>query len=54
MTQEWFLIQLELILVLTELPQKGGVCRLKIDRGILGEARMLKHTYKSYRNVIKV
>jgi hypothetical protein len=27
---------------------------LKINRGILGEVRMLKHTYKAYKTMIKV
>jgi hypothetical protein len=38
----------------TEPPQKLGVCRLKINRGILDEARMHKHTYKAYKIRIKV
>jgi hypothetical protein len=34
--------------------QKRGVHHLKIDRGILDEARMHKDAYKSYKNMIKV
>jgi hypothetical protein len=33
---------------------KSGVHRLKINQGILDEARMHKHTYKAYRIIIKV
>jgi hypothetical protein len=38
----------------TKPPQKWGVCRLKIDQGILDEARMHKNTYKAYKDMIKV
>jgi hypothetical protein len=35
-----------------EPPQKRGVCHLKIDGGIHGEARM--HTHQAYNNIIEV
>jgi hypothetical protein len=38
----------------TEPPQEWGVHHLKIDRGILDEARMHKHTYEAYKTKIKV
>jgi hypothetical protein len=38
----------------TEPPQKWGVYRLKINREILDEARMSKHTYEAYKDMIKV
>jgi hypothetical protein len=38
----------------SEPPQRWRVHRLKIDRGILGEARMHKHTYEAYKTMIKV
>jgi hypothetical protein len=38
----------------TEPPMKCGVHHLKIDRGILDEARMDKHTYEAYKGMIKV
>jgi hypothetical protein len=38
----------------TEPPQKLGVCHLKIDQGMLDEARMHKHTYEAYKDMIKV
>ncbi len=45
---------LALVPIVTEPPQKLGVCHLKIDRGILFEARMHKHTYEAYKIMIKV
>jgi hypothetical protein len=45
---------LEMLSTVTEPPWKWGVCHLKIDRGILDEARMHKHTYKIYKDMIKV
>jgi hypothetical protein len=33
---------------------KWGVCFLKINRGILDEARMRKHTYEAYKDKFKV
>jgi hypothetical protein len=39
---------------LIEPPQKRGVRLLKIDQGILDEARMCKHTYEAYKEKIKV
>jgi hypothetical protein len=35
-------------------PLKSGVHHLKIDWGIPDEARMHKHTYATYKDVIKV
>jgi hypothetical protein len=32
---------------MTEPPQKWGLCRLKIDRGIVDEARMHKYTHQA-------
>jgi hypothetical protein len=37
-----------------ELPQKLGICRIKIYQGILDEVRMHKHTYEAYKDMIKV
>jgi hypothetical protein len=39
---------------MTEPPQKWGVHHLKINREILDEARMHKHTYEAYKDMIKV
>jgi hypothetical protein len=39
---------------MTESPQKWGVHHLKIDLGILNKARMHKHTYEAYKDMIKV
>jgi hypothetical protein len=38
----------------TEPPQKWGVRHLKINQGILEEARMLQLTYDAYKDMIKV
>jgi hypothetical protein len=35
-------------------PQKWGVHHLKIDRGILDEARMHKHARQAYKIMIKI
>jgi hypothetical protein len=35
-------------------PHKWGGHHLKINRGILDKARMHNHTYKAYKNKIKV
>jgi hypothetical protein len=45
---------LALIPTVIEPPLKSGVRRLKIDQGILDEARMYKHTYNGYKDVIIV
>jgi hypothetical protein len=45
---------LEMLSTVTEPPRKWGIRHLKIDRGILDEARMHKHTYKIYKDMIKV
>jgi hypothetical protein len=39
---------------MTEPPLKSGVHRLKINQGILNEAKMHKHTYKAYKIMIKI
>jgi hypothetical protein len=39
--------------IVTEPSLKSGVRRLKIDQGILDEARMNKHTCKAYKIMIK-
>jgi hypothetical protein len=41
-------------LVPAVIEQKCGVCHLKINWGILDEVRMYKHTYKAYKDMIKV
>jgi hypothetical protein len=38
----------------TDPPQKWGDHRLKVNRGILDEARIHKHTYEAYKDIIKV
>jgi hypothetical protein len=38
----------------TEPPKKWGVHHLKINRGILDKARVRKHTYEAYKDIIKV
>jgi hypothetical protein len=40
--------------LVTEPPWNLGVRRLKIYLGILNEARMHKHTYEAYKDLIKV
>jgi hypothetical protein len=45
---------LALLLAMTETPQKWGIRLLNIDRGILDEARLRKHTYEAYKDKIKV
>jgi hypothetical protein len=45
---------LALIPIMTESSQKWGVHHLKIDLGILNKARMHKHTYEAYKDMIKV
>jgi hypothetical protein len=42
-------VNLKYIMVGTEIPLKWGVCHLKIDRGILDEARMHKYTQQAFR-----
>jgi hypothetical protein len=37
-----------------EPPHNQGICCIKIDRGILDEARMHNHTYEAYKDMIKV
>jgi hypothetical protein len=41
-------------ITMTEPPLKSGVHRLKINQGILNEAKMHKHTYKAYKIMIKI
>jgi hypothetical protein len=45
---------LTLIPIVTNPPQKWGDRHLKIDQGILNKARMNKHTYEAYKDMIKV
>jgi hypothetical protein len=49
-----FNTNLALVPTVTEPPHKWGVHHLKIDWGILDEAKMHKHTYETYKDMIKV
>jgi hypothetical protein len=45
---------LALMPTVTDPPQKWGDNRLKINKWILNEVRMNKHTYEAYKDMIKV